>query len=150
MRNKFFSLILGLMVILVAPALIQSCTHENQSHKGSELQVSDSGLELTTIPSNQLVCTAGMFAFSLSDNDIEAVSADSTAVSPEGSGTVAADDGGLLGWQNILIAVLGIFSALFAGLWKRARNVITAIDEALKDGKVDKVELNNILKAWKG
>ena len=119
MRNKYFSLFLVMMTVLIAPALVTSCYHQVIGQVAPETGV--------------------------------AVVDTLQQVQPDVAPAVVADaEESPFSWQNILIVALSLFSALFAALWKRARNVIAAIDEALKDGKVDKGELTNILKAWKG
>jgi len=124
--KSFLSLMLVLVMILVVPAVITSCTK------------------------------------AVAQTGATTVQTDSTAVANDsGSTAVAPDSGNVLtqifsstdvfSWQNILVVVLGILSTIFATLWKRARNAITAIDEALSnDGKIDKAELTKIIAAWKG
>jgi len=122
MRTKYLHLVMVMMLVLVAPATITSCLQKAHAQE-------------------QVVATS----------DTLTVAADVPSVADSATAVVSQETSdNLFSWQNILITFLGIFSALFATLWKRARNVIAAIDEALKDGRVDKVELNKILKAWKG
>jgi hypothetical protein len=120
MRNKYLSLILVMMTVLIAPAFVTSCYHQvvGQDDPPAAVAVSDT----------------------LQQAQDDVAPAVAPAIAPADT----------FGWQNILIVVLGLFSTMFAALWKRARNAIAAIAEALKDGNVDQAELNNILKAWKG
>jgi hypothetical protein len=149
MRNKFGSLIMGLMVILLAPVLTSSCAHD--TGKSPAVSTID-GYGVVDLQPADMVCTAGVYVLSaLVETTDPGLTTEPSDLQPAEKDILdqVVDDDGVFGWRNILILVLGIISVLFATLWKRARNVIAAIAEALKDGKVDKTELNNILKAWK-
>ncbi len=151
MRNKFVSLILGLMVILVTPAFTAKYADDVKKDSMEQVEIiqpevmNDSVwmMDVREMETPQLCC-AGFFAFA-QDGSPE-ISADDSA-----DGEIVADDSGsLLSWQNIVIAMLSSIALLFGGLWERARRTIAAIDLALKDGSVDKSELIDIVNAWKG
>jgi hypothetical protein len=125
--KSFLSLMLVMTMILVVPASITSCV--KSANATETIAETIAGTDVGTD-----VGTDGTAAV-----DVAATTA-----------TVTTSLDGLLGWQNITIMALGILSALFAGLWKKARNVIAAVDEALQDGTVSKPELAKIIAAWKG
>lgn len=126
MKPKFLFLMFVLSLILLAPAVVTSCVDQ--------------------VNATEVSATA--------DDSQAALSADTTYSAPEANAEVK-QDGGLIGtdmfsFQSIAVLVLGLLSTIFATLWRRASNVIHQVDAALKDGKIDKVELNRIIQAWKG
>ena len=151
MKNKFVSLILGLMVILITPAFTAKYADDAKKDSVEQVEIAQPEvmndsvwlMDVKELKTPQ-VCYAGFFAFA--QNDSPELTADESADSE----IVAGDLGGLLSWQNIVIAILSSIALLFGGLWERARRTITAIDIALKDGSVDKSELIDIVNAWKG
>lgn len=134
------------MVILITPAF--TAKYANDAEKDSVEQVEIAQPEVTndavSLEVEEMrtpqVCYAGFFAFAQDDSPGEISEGE---ITPDSSG-------GLLSWQNMVIALLSAFTLLFGKLWDRARRTISAIDAALKDGNVDKGELADIVNAWKG
>ena len=135
MKNKFVSLILGLMVILIAPAVTTSCVGHAQEDEAERAAFVQPEFD-------HVVCGLAFAQYDFAAPEIAAVN---TAEAP---GEQA--EAGLFGWQNILIAILGIFATLFGSLWKRARSTLSAINEGLEDGSLTKAEIATIVRVWKG
>lgn len=134
MRPRIFSLMLVLCTILIAPAIVTSCEQANAAQK-EHVYLADAGTQTTD---------------TLSAPQPTEIEYQAQTVTPTSAPTeVTQDIDKIFGWQNILLLGFGIISTLFAALWRRASNVIHEIDAALKDGKVDKNELNRIIQAWK-
>jgi len=128
--TRIFSLLLVLCTILVAPAVITSCSKASAQTE----QFAQSNDE-TTAAYAEL-------------NKTQTVTPTADLTQDIGAILVPAD--GLFSWQNIAVLILGILSTFFAVLWKRATKVIEAINQSLQDGKIDKKELQRIIAAWKG
>lgn len=112
---------LVMAVILIAPATITSCVEQANA--------------------TEVALTAAVPVAELSTDTLE--------VSPAPVAQVTEAEG-VFSYQNIILIALALLSTVFATLWRRASAVIHQIDEALKDGKIDKAELNKIIQAWKG
>ena len=128
---RLFNLLVVLMLVLVAPATITSCLQNvcastDTAIVASTLQQAQGGAGTATVAADTVITPVAQLV-----------------------ATPDAKAEEFFSWQNIVIVALGIFSTLFAALWNRARNVILAIDEALADGRVNRTELDKILKAWK-
>jgi hypothetical protein len=146
MRNKFVALIMGLMVILIVPAVTGSCLEhakKDKTEQASEPEVTRQAFAVNDLGAGLQVQYAGLFVLTQDDSGTD------TQIVGESPGEVVpAPD--VFSWENILIVILGVISALFGTLWKRARDMIKEIDKALADGNVSKAELKSIVKAWKG
>ena len=141
------------MVILIAPAVTTSCVEQAEKDVTEQATIvkpevnNKVACKLTENWTGQRVNHAGIFVLTQNDTGLNLDEA------PEPGEIVPEEDTGTpdyFSWKNILIAVLGIASAILGTKWKRATNTITAIGDALKDGKVDKAELDGIIKTWKG
>ena len=147
MRPRIFSLMLVLCTILIAPAIVTSCEQANAAQK-EHVYLADA---TNPAAAAVLVTTQETTTATVVDNNQNVVQDTLSAnqVTDANTATVAQDIDNMFGWKNIFLLGLGIVSTLFAALWRRASNVIHEIDAALKDGKVDKSELNRIIQAWK-
>ncbi len=141
------------MVILIAPVITTSCVECAKKDVTKQAAIVKPEVtnkvtcKLTENWSGQRVNYAGIFVLAQDDAGLLQDEA------PDGGEIVIEDDSGAsnyFSWENILIAVFGIISTIFGAKWKRARDTITVIDDALKDGNVDKAELSRIIKTWKG
>lgn len=153
MRNKFVALILGLTVILITPAFTAKYADDAKKESTKQVEFSqpevmNDSLFMEVEEMEVQVCCAGFFPFLQIDSPEPSPGEDT------GEGEIVPDNEGesdsLLGWRDIIIAILGAISLLFGRLWDRGRRTISAIDLALKDGNVDKDELTDIVNAWKG
>ena len=142
MRPIIFSLLLVLSVILIAPTVIVSCDQANAAQK-EHVYLADAGSTAASALLVNQVSTVTPTEYEYKEQTVSPTETDLASL-------FTADDG-LFSWQNIVVIVLGILSTFFAVLWKRAKSVIHEIDAALQnDGRIDKVELQRIIAAWKG
>lgn len=141
MKNKLVSLILGLIVILVS-TMITSCNKadiaKNDAVVTSPAITAEVSNALYVLPEVAQCRDVMMY----STADVVPVNAD--LEEPE-TGVQS-----LIDWRNILNIILLIISSLFAVYWGRARAVIDAISNGLKDNNLSKEEIENIVKAFKG
>lgn len=173
MRHKFFSLILGLFIILTAPAFT-SCmegskkdnTKQEQALQGSQAIENSIAAQqpiaaeyeyANYVPSQNLLADAGTSG-EKATNDIYYLAAYQDESATDAGGTQAGETApdppstieGVFNWQTILNLVLLVVSTVFASVWKRARNVLVAINKGLEDNNLSKEEISGIVKAWKG
>lgn len=146
MRNKFVALILGLMVILIVPAVTGSCLEhakKDKTEQAAEPEVMKQAYAVNDLEADLHLQYAGLFVLAQDETGTDIPTGGESPAD-----VVPAPD--IFSWENILIVILGVVSALFGTLWKRARNAIAEIDKALADGNVSKTELRSIVNAWKG
>lgn len=126
MKNKFVSLIFGLMVILIVPAVTSSCVETGERDKTEQAAFQSE-------VNNNFVL--------VQDETIE-----------NGEEVIEADSGlsGYFSLQSIINLVFLILSVAFGTLWKRAKNVLEAINDGLEDDNLTRVEIARIVNAWKG
>ena len=144
MRPRIFSLLLVLSTILIAPAIITSCEQANAAQK----QHVYLACATNTAAAAVLVTMQETATPTTTETEYQAQTVTPTDQAGDVGSLITGSDG--FGWQNITILILGILSTFFAVLWKRAKMVIQEINESLKDGKIDKAELQRIIAAWKG
>lgn len=142
MRNKIASLIVGLMVIMLAPCLVSWVAAGNEAPPTEKVVLAGDVQDCTQM------AYLGQDEYQVATQEPAATPAE--VVSDTSFTEAVTDNDSPFAWKNILLLILTVFSVFFATLWKNARSTITAIDAALKDGKIDKTELNSIIRAWKG
>lgn len=134
MKNRIFALIWGLLIILVAPALIASCDQKAEKKDQTEMVAPAAQTqELAFVYSQAPVITTVQ-------GDIPA---------PAGEAPLDAENPLWLlvsGVANVLLLVITTF---FGKYWKRARDVLNAINAGLQDNTLTKNEIRTIVQAWK-
>lgn len=139
MKNKLFSLCMGLMVILLSP-MVTSCDLNHDVFPAS-----------TSVQADQVVSQSDITA---EVSDLLYVASDVAKVGYSGVQdvvtTVSETPSSILNWQNILNVALLLISTLLAVLWKRAKNTLKALSEGLEDNNLSKDDLSKIINAWKG
>lgn len=153
MRNKIISLVLGLLVILAAPALIQSCNHSAENSPQTAVTAAIHTLECEA-PANEYIQT---YAVNSQTSAIAESQYLMTAVQDaDPGGTVEpTDDSGLNTWAIVVSAVISIVALFFGAQWKKTLGVLDAIRDSVKAGspggeKVTVEEIKQIIKAFKG
>lgn len=133
MRNKFFSLILGLIVILASP-LFTSC----EEKAGENVQQTET--VITAEVSNALY---------VSPEVAQCRDVFYSTVQDTSTGTVTeAEDG--YNWLSIVNILLAVLAAVFATFMVRAKSALKKLIDALDDNRLTKQEIQDIIKAWKG
>jgi hypothetical protein len=143
MKNRIFSLVLGLMVILLASCL-ESC---------SSASVVDAGVSTFVDAGVSAVADAGFSAVA-DAGDFNVADAGVSAVADAGTPELLQEDLGpatsMLDWQNIISIVLLVISTVFGVFWSKARGVLNALHDGLADNNLSKEDIQKIIKAWKG
>ena len=130
MRNKFFSLIIGLIVILASP-VFTSCVDKAANNDIQTETV------ITAEVSNALYVAPEV-----------AQCRDVSYMAVQDAVVTEAEDG--YNWLGIVNILLAIVAAVFAAFTIRAKAALRKLIEALDDNRLTKEEIQDIVKAWKG
>lgn len=138
MKNKFFSLILGLIVIL-ATTSITSC---------ERVQMNDARTTSTTAIAAQVSNAVYVAPEVAQTRDVAYVAVND--VTDPVVATDPANDTTIMIIASVLTVLLTLLSILFKNKADRASRVINEISLALTDRKVTTDEIKKIIAAWKG
>lgn len=136
MKNKFFSLILGLIVIL-ATTSITSC---------ERVQMNDASTTAIAAQVSNAVYVAPEVA---QTRDVAYVAVNDVT-DPVVPTDPANNDTTIMIIASVLTVLLTLLSILFKNKADRASRVINEISQALADRKVTTDEIKKIIAAWKG
>jgi len=151
MKSKIFSLVFGVLVILIVPALIAACCNSEKKKNKTEQTVPAAPVSYKLAYSDYEVIPSAYFVHKVT-------SGYSTPVYLVDDNTSSTTDTTLIDTSNplwlivsgIANLVLLLLSTLFGKFWTRARSVLNSIYDGVKDGSLSSEDIAKIVKAWKG
>jgi hypothetical protein len=155
MKNKIFSLIFGMIVILVSMAVTSTVRYELKN--GNEISeaipitarvqtllYSPAEVQAPATLTYKTVADDGDWGFVKAGNQVEVDEQTDIPLPDTDPGS------GLMTWQNILSLLLTVVSTFFGVYWNKASTTLRAISDALEDKRVTTGEIQNIVNSWKG
>ena len=146
MRKKIFpliSLIAGLLIILFAPPFFTAC--ENQEKDKTEIAPAQTEALTLAYAREQ----APVYVL-VQQTEAEAEAVEDTGESAVTDESIDISDPKWLVVSGISNALMLIVTTMFGRYWKKARDVLTALNEGLADNSLTTAEVKKIIAAWKG
>ena len=158
MKNKIFSLIFGMMVILVTMAVTSTARYELSNGKAISpppaitaevltLGYSPAEVQAPAKLSYTTVADNADWVFAKAGDQVET---EEPAETEEPVDVVGDPGTNLFTWQNIVSMILAVISTFFAAYWNKASTTLKEISAALEDKRVTTAEIQKIVNAWKG
>jgi hypothetical protein len=165
MKSKFFSLILGLSIILISSAFAP--TARNNIKTGADNPAPLPAItKLTYTPAGEVapaivyesaalndyvLRTPAIANKSVAQNETDLMFVQAAWQEDDPAPAPTPDkDADIFTWQNLLSAFLAVVGIAFGVYWEKASTTLNAISAALEDKKVTVEEIKNIVSAWKG